>query len=151
MLGMESIELARRFADLFGVQPTIFSAPGRVNLIGEHTDYNEGFVMPGAIGFCIRVAISPREDRQLFIHSEQFPEHFIFDLDDLPERGSGAWSDYIVGIAIGLQKAGHPLEGSNLLVHGEIPIGAGLGSSAAIEVACALALISLNRASLPIG
>lgn len=147
---MESIELARQFAGMFGVQPTIFGAPGRVNLIGEHTDYNEGFVMPSAIGFRARIAISPRKDRQLFIQSEQFDGRFIFDLDDLPKRGTGAWSDYVLGIVVALQQAGHSLKGANLLVDGEVPMGAGLSSSAAIEVACALALISLNGVALPI-
>jgi galactokinase len=146
---MESTELARQFAGLFGVCPTIFSAPGRVNLIGEHTDYNEGFVMPSAIGLCTRVAMSPRQDRQLSVQSEQFPGHFTFDLDNLPKGSTGAWCDYVLGVAVVLREAGHSLNGANLFVHGEIPIGAGLSSSAAIEVASALALISLNGAALP--
>ncbi len=146
---MESVELARRFADLLGVHPTIFSAPGRVNLIGEHTDYNEGFVMPSAIALSARVAISPRQDRQLFIRSQQFPGHFAFDLDELPKAGTGAWCDYVLGVAVVLQEAGHLLKGANLFVHGEVPIGAGLSSSAAIEVATALALISLNATASP--
>jgi galactokinase len=149
-LRMDSTELAQRFASLFEAQPTIFRAPGRVNLIGEHTDYNDGFVMPSAIGLCTRVAISPRQDRRLVIRSEQFPEHFAFDLDDLPKRGVGEWCDYVLGIAVVLQQAGQPLRGANLLVHGEIPIGGGLSSSAAIEVASALALLSLNGAVLPL-
>ena len=147
---MEPTELARQFAGLFGVCPTIFSAPGRVNLIGEHTDYNEGFVMPSAIGLCTRVAMSPRKDRRLFVQSEQFPGHFTFDLDNLPKGSTGAWCDYVLGVAVVLREAGHSLNGANLFVHGEIPIGAGLSSSAAIEVASALALISLNGAALPI-
>jgi galactokinase len=146
---MESNELAQRFADLFGVHPTIFRAPGRVNLIGEHTDYNDGFVMPSAIALSTRVAISPRQDRQLLIRSKQFPEHFAFDLDDLPKAGTGDWCDYVLGVAVVLLEAGHPLQGANLFVDGEVPIGAGLSSSAAIEVATALALISLNGAASP--
>jgi galactokinase len=147
---MESIELARQFASVFGVRPTIFSAPGRVNLIGEHTDYNDGFVMPSAIGLCTRVAMSPRQDRQLFIQSEQFPGHFVFDLDDLPQQRTGSWCDYVLGVAVVLQQSGHSLKGANLFVQGEIPIGAGLSSSAALEVASALALISLNGPALSI-
>jgi galactokinase len=146
---MDPSELARQFKALFGTQPTIFSAPGRVNLIGEHTDYNDGFVMPGAIGLCTRVAIAPREDRQLVIRSQQFPGHFAFDLDDLPKHSAGDWCDYVLGIAVILQQE-HTLKGANLLVHGEIPIGGGLSSSAAIEVASALAILSLNAAALPL-
>jgi galactokinase len=147
---MDPSELARQFKALFGTQPAIFSAPGRVNLIGEHTDYNDGFVMPSAIGLCTRVAISPREDRRLIIRSQQFPGHFAFDLNALPKHSVGDWCDYVLGIAVILQQAGHILQGANLLVDGEIPIGGGLSSSAAIEVASALALLSRTGAVLPL-
>ena len=147
---MEPIELAQQFAGMFGAQPAIFSAPGRVNLIGEHTDYNEGFVMPSAIGLRTRVAISPRLERKLLIQSQEFPQFFEFDLDNLPQQATGAWCDYVLGIAVVLQQTGHALQGANLLVQSEIPIGAGLSSSAAIEVASALALLSLKGGVLPL-
>ncbi len=147
---MDLSQLARHFFDLFGVQPAIFSAPGRVNLIGEHTDYNDGFVMPCAIGLNTRVAISPRLDRKLALRSEQFPKQFEFDLEKLPKHRVGDWCDYVLGIAVALQQAGDRLRGANVLVQSDIPIGAGLSSSAAIEVASALALLSLNRAGLPL-
>jgi len=146
---MESGELVQRFAEWCGVRPAVFSAPGRVNLIGEHTDYNDGFVMPSAIGLGTRVAMSSREDRRLVIRSGQFPGEFEFDLDDLPAGGAGEWCDYVVGVAAVLRQNGHALNGANLLVQGEVPIGAGLSSSAAIEVASALALMGLNGIALP--
>jgi galactokinase len=148
-MGLKSIEIGERFAEWVGVQPVVFSAPGRVNLIGEHTDYNDGFVMPSAIGLCARVAASAREDGRLVIRSGQFPGEFEFDLDHLPRRGAGNWCDYVLGVAVVLQQAGHSLRGVNFLVGSEVPIGAGLSSSAAIEVAGALALMALSGIALP--
>jgi galactokinase len=147
---MESKAEAQQFAGSFRAQPAIFSAPGRVNLIGEHTDYNDGFVMPSAIGLRTRVAVTPRSERKLLIRSEGFPQSLEFDLDDLPQHATGVWYDYVLGIAVALQQAGHILKGANFSVTSEIPIGAGLSSSAAIEVASALALISVNGAVVPL-
>ncbi len=143
-------ELTQRFEKRFGACPAIFRAPGRVNLIGEHTDYNDGFVMPAALGFSTYVAIAARSDRKLEIQSEEFQQRFEFDLDKLPERRTGAWCDYVLGVASVLQQNGHELRGANLLVHGEVPIGAGLSSSAALEVSSALALLSLSATRLPL-
>ncbi|MGA8274148.1 MAG: galactokinase [Candidatus Sulfotelmatobacter sp.] len=147
---MKSKELARKFASIFVERPAVFSAPGRVNLIGEHTDYNEGFVMPSAIGFRTRVAISRRQEPKLHIQSEEFPQSFEFDANNLPQKATGAWCDYVLGIAVALQREGHRSPGANLMVQSDIPVGAGLSSSAAIEVASALALLSLNGSSLPL-
>jgi len=144
-------ELARQFEERFGNAPRIFRAPGRVNLIGEHTDYNEGFVMPAAVEFSSLVAISPRTDRKLVIESNQFPGDLEFDVDRLPAQRTGTWRDYVLGVALVLREHGSDLQGANLLVHGNVPIGSGLSSSASIEVASALAFISLDskRFSLP--
>ncbi len=146
----DEIDLAFHFEKAFGTRPRIFRAPGRVNLIGEHTDYNDGFVMPAAVGFSTYVAIAPRPDRKLVIHSKEFPGNFEFDLDHLPEKRLGAWCDYVVGVASVLRESGLKLAGANLLVHGKVPIGAGLSSSAALEVSSALALLSLTDTSLPL-
>lgn len=117
-----------------------FRAPGRVNLIGEHTDYNDGFVMPAALDFSTWVSITPLEPRKLQIHSENFNEEIEVDLDDPDLAPRGHWSDYPVGVAVVLERAGYRLRGARLQIRGEVPIGSGLSSSAAIEVATACAL-----------
>ena len=146
---ISSAELARDFHARFGVQPKIFSAPGRVNLIGEHTDYNDGFVFPSAIEFKSRVAIAPRTDGKLLLQSREFPEQFEFDLGKLPATKVGAWCDYVLGVLVSLRQAGSKVGGASVLVRGEVPIGSGLSSSAALEVASALAFMSLHGTSLP--
>ena len=147
---IDAIHLLVHFEKRFGTKARIFRAPGRVNLIGEHTDYNDGYVMPAAVGFATFVAIGPRPDRKLLIHSKEFSGDFEFDVDHLPETRVGAWCDYVVGVASVLRQQGHKLAGANLFVHGDVPIGAGLSSSAALEVSSALALLSLTDKSLPL-
>src|ERR1700751_1799726 len=141
--------LTRRFEKEFGRKPKVFTAPGRVNLIGEHTDYNDGFVLPCAIGFRTRVAIGAREDRKLVLVSEDFPDRFEFDLDQFPRARVGAWCDYILGVVSVLQTIEPIASGANVLLHGEVPIGSGLSSSAAVEVPSALAFMSLNGTFFP--
>jgi galactokinase len=119
----------------------IYRAPGRVNLIGEHTDYNGGFVMPAAIDFSTLVAISPRTDRVVSAFSHNLNEEFSFSLDDLSAQPRGHWGDYVQGVALELEQAGYRLKGADLRIEGEVPIGAGLSSSAAIEVATGYALL----------
>ncbi|HET6979513.1 MAG TPA: galactokinase [Pyrinomonadaceae bacterium] len=119
-----------------------FRAPGRVNLIGEHTDYNDGFVMPAALDFSTWVKISPLEERKLKIFSENFEEEVEIDLDDRNLSARDHWSDYPVGVAVVLERAGYRLRGARLQIRGEVPIGSGLSSSAAIEVAVICALVA---------
>ena len=147
---MNSAELGERFKNLYGTKPKIFHAPGRVNLIGEHTDYNDGFVMPCALGFSVHVAVSPRSDSRLFMKSENFAQLFEFDAVNLPPQRLGDWCDYALGVAVMLRRAGFSLPGASLLISSDVPIGAGLSSSAAIEVATAFALLSLSGAKLPL-
>jgi galactokinase len=132
-----------RFVRFFGELPRIYQAPGRVNLIGEHTDYNDGFVMPAAIGLYTRVAIAPRADRKLVIQSENYSERIELDLDHLPVAAAGHWSDYVVGVVRVLGLSGNRICGASLMVDGDIPQGAGLSSSASIEVAVCYALVEL--------
>lgn len=132
------------FREKFGSNGRIFCAPGRVNLIGEHTDYNDGFVMPSPIGFYTWVAAARREDRDLRVYSALYDEKIILVLDELSGPPKRHWSDFVRGVAAVLQNAGHMLSGADLVIHGEVPSGAGLSSSASLEVALALALTSLS-------
>ena len=143
--------LGERFRAVYRTNPQgIFRAPGRVNLIGEHTDYNDGFVMPAAIDFSCYTAVGARADNMLCLYSEQFQESAEFDLNDLEGPPTKHWSDYIRGVAAIMQEEGYRLRGANLLVDGLVPVGSGLSSSAAIEVSTAFALASLARLNLPL-
>jgi len=141
--------LTARFREMFGTEMQIFRAPGRVNLIGEHTDYNDGFVMPAAIGFYTWIAAAKREDRVLEAYSDRFDEKVTFSLDMLNGPPRRHWSDFIRGVAAKLQGAGHRLSGANLVIHGEVPLGAGLSSSASLEVATAVALTVCSGITVP--
>jgi galactokinase len=136
--------LALKFAGMFGESPRIYQAPGRVNLIGEHTDYNDGWVMPAAIGFYTWAAIAPRSDRKVVIQSENFSARTEFDLNNLPPTREGQWSDYAIGVAKMLQASEGRLSGANLLIAGNVPQGAGLSSSASMEVAVGYALLQVT-------
>jgi galactokinase len=142
------LHLLEKFRARFFAPATIYRAPGRVNLIGEHTDYNDGFVLPAAIGFHCWVAAAPRSDRRLVIHSENFNETVEANLDSLSAMAKNHWSDYPLGVPWAVQNAGKRLKGANLLISGDVPLGAGLSSSAAIEVAVGFAL--LQQSGLPI-
>jgi galactokinase len=146
-------QLRHYIGNRFGISLRIFCAPGRVNLIGEHTDYNDGFVMPAALEFYTYVAIAPRNDRQVHVYSLDFQESREFNLDAMAPGPSGDWSNYVRGVAAALEGAGHRVSGANLVIKGEVPVGAGLSSSAAIEVSSALAFlansgIELDRAQV---
>lgn len=127
----------------FGADPALFVAPGRVNLIGEHTDYAEGFVFPAAIDLTTTVGVTPRTDGQAVVYSANFGKQASVRLADLPERGSGQWEDYPLGVLAMLRQAGVEVPGFSLSIEGNVPLGAGLSSSASIEVATALALLHL--------
>lgn len=130
------------FNQLFSTQPLIVRSPGRVNIIGEHTDYNEGFVLPAAIDKAIYIAIGKRNDDQVVLHSREFNENYTCFLHHL-QRSGMHWPDYILGVTDQLMKRGCPLQGFNLVLDGNVPIGAGLSSSAAVECAIIFALSEL--------
>jgi galactokinase len=117
-------------------------APGRINIIGEHTDYNDGFVLPCAIAYDTRVLAEERPDRMVTVRS-RFDEPAAFDLDRLPAQRRGGWTDYVRGVLIELRDAGVMLCGGDVKIAGTVPIGAGLSSSASVEIAFALAMIRL--------
>jgi galactokinase len=133
----------------YHAMPEIFAAPGRVNLIGEHTDYAEGFVMPAAIDFATLAAISPRTDGRIVIYSENFYEERSFDANALPASATGHWSDYPLGVMAILAGEGYKIPALSLSLWGDVPVASGLSSSAAIEVATALAVTGLMGVSIP--
>jgi galactokinase len=135
--------------DRFHAEPAIFVAPGRVNLIGEHTDYAEGFVMPAAIDFATLAAISPRTDGKVVLYSENFGEEMSFNVAALPAKAAKHWSDYPLGVVAILAGEGHKIPAFSLSIWSDVPLGSGLSSSAALEVATALAVLSLTGASYP--
>ena len=142
--------LADRFEQAHGTHPLIFRAPGRVNLIGEHTDYNDGFVLPAAIDLYTWTAIAPRTDHKLHVFSENLNESAEIDLAVAAPQPRNAWSDYVHGVALMLQKSGVTVPGSDLVIHSNVPTGAGLSSSAALEVSVASALLSCSGKTLPL-
>ena len=141
---LRSMHIAR-----FHAEPAIFVAPGRVNLIGEHTDYAEGFVMPVAIDFATLAAISPRTDGKIAIYSENYQEERFFDAAAPPAKASQHWTDYPIGVVSILTGEGHKFPGFSLTLWGDVPLGSGLSSSAALEVVTALAVLSLIGVNYP--
>lgn len=145
--------LRQQFLEQFKSEPRLFRAPGRVNLIGEHTDYNDGFVLPVAIDLGTIVAGAARADRRVRVRSLNLDEALEFDLDNPGPAERGIWLDYVEGVAVMLETRGARLRGADLALTSDIPIGAGLSSSASLEIAVGLALLSLseqqiNRVSL---
>lgn len=136
----------RRFYDR---EARLYAAPGRVNLIGEHTDYNEGFVLPMAIDRATFVAGAGRDDRRVRVHSVNFDESAEFDLDVEESGRRGLWLDYVEGVARELEKRGAlRLRGADLMISSDVPLGAGLSSSAALEVSTGFALLSLSDVAI---
>ncbi|WP_433450880.1 galactokinase [Streptomyces sp. CA-142005] len=148
---MGAQQVAERFAELYGAEPEgVWAAPGRVNLIGEHTDYNDGFVMPFALPHRAIAAVSRRTDGVLRLHSADV-EGGVKELrlDDLAPQGDDEWTAYPAGVVWALREAGHGVTGADVHLSSTVPTGAGLSSSAALEVVIALALNDLYQLGLP--
>jgi galactokinase len=137
--------LKEKFIEIYGGEPRLFRAPGRVNLIGEHTDYNGGFVLPMAIDKEAAVAIRPRDDRKIRVYTANFNETAEFDLDEERTRKKGFWLNYIEGVARILESKNVRLTGADLVIWSDVPAGAGLSSSAALETAVGLALSEISN------
>jgi galactokinase len=146
VIDVESLKIV--FRDLYGSEPRTFRAPGRVNLIGEHTDYNDGFVLPIAIDRETVVAARVRDDRRVRAHSVNLSDAREFDLDAEGRARTGEWINYVEGVARVLESKGARLRGADLAIESDVPVGAGLSSSAALEVSVGLALVALSEADV---
>lgn len=133
--------LRLQYQQIFKTAPRLFRSPGRINIIGEHTDYNNGFVLPAAIDQAAYVAAGKRNDDTIHIYSVQFDDHYTCAIDTLAPRKS--WTDYVLGVVDQLRKKGYPVGGFNLVLDGDVEVGAGLSSSAAVECTVIYALNEL--------
>ena len=137
--------ITQKFEETFGGPPTfIASAPGRVNLIGEHTDYNDGYVFPVAIDKYINIAARQRTDQHVTLHASDVNDSWEFNLETLQSipQQAPAWSHYLIGVASLLQASGKTVAGIDAVISGDVPIGAGLSSSAALSVAATFAFLT---------
>jgi galactokinase len=135
-------KLVSTYQELFKSKPLVVRSPGRVNIIGEHTDYNEGFVLPAAIDKAVFVAAHKRADDQIILYSIDFKDKFEGRVAEI-KRCDKHWANYILGVAAQLIRRGYQIGGFNLIIDGDVPLGAGLSSSAAVECATAYALNEL--------
>ncbi|MDT4955466.1 MAG: galactokinase [Acidobacteriota bacterium] len=139
-------EVREAFRKQFGDREArVFRAPGRVNLIGEHTDYNDGFVLPIAIDLETVVAAAANDSRRVRVHSLNVNESAEFDLDNPGRKLRGVWLDYIEGVAQALKSRGKRLAGADMTLSSDVPVGAGLSSSAALEISTGMALLAVSN------
>ena len=134
--------LKEKFKSIFNTEPLLVRSPGRVNIIGEHTDYNEGFVLPAAIDKAIYIAIGKRNDDAIHLYAQDYQQSHEVALSNV-EPSDKHWPNYILGVVDQFQKSGYKIGGFNLVIDGDVPLGAGLSSSAAVECATAFALNEL--------
>ena len=141
-------QITQTFQHHFEAEPLVVFAPGRINLIGEHTDYQEGFVFPAAVTQGIWVGIAKNKLTVCRAYSLDFEQEFCFELNSMSPK-KGHWATYIMGICTLLHQAGYPLENFDLVIGGNIPVGGGLSSSAALSVSLGLALSELFAFAIP--
>ena len=141
-------DLKNVFQDQFQVKPIIVRSPGRINIIGEHTDYNEGFVLPAAIDKAAYIAVSLRDDDEIHLVAMDLNQKFSVNLKDLQPVGDISWPNYILGSAAQFIQRGIKLPGFNAVLTSTVPIGAGLSSSAAVECATVFALNELLKTNI---
>ncbi len=147
---VEQDHLLSEFERLYGREARFIAlAPGRVNMIGEHTDYNDGFVLPAAIERETRIALAPRDDGQVRLAALDLDRQTTFSLHQISTSAEQPWSNYVRGVAFGLKERGYPLTGADMLVHGTVPIGSGLSSSAALEMASVQAFAAAGSFTVP--
>jgi galactokinase len=145
---MDYNEIRLTFDQVFGAEAQLFRSPGRINIIGEHTDYNEGFVLPAAIDKEIVVAMAPNgRDKLCRIYASDLDEHFEFEMDAMSPVDLG-WPNYVMGVVDQIQKRGKQLASFDAVIGGDVPLGAGLSSSAALEAVIAFALNHMNQLNL---
>jgi len=140
---MDIERLKSTFRGIYQTEPILVKSPGRINIIGEHTDYNGGFVMPAAIDKAIYVAVSKRDDEEIHLYSESYQASYTSSVAAI-EKSDLSWANYVLGVADQMIKRGYKISGFNLYLDGNVPLGAGLSSSAALECATAFALDHLN-------
>lgn len=140
---MDIERLKNAFIGIYHTEPILVKSPGRINIIGEHTDYNDGFVMPAAINKAIYVAVSKRSDDEIHLYSESYQASHVSAVSAI-KKSDLSWANYVLGVADQLVKRGYKIGGFNLYLDGNVPLGAGLSSSAALECATAFAINHLN-------
>ncbi|MCX2430719.1 galactokinase [Pedobacter sp. GR22-10] len=141
---MDIERLKNAFKEIYQTEPILVKSPGRINIIGEHTDYNGGFVMPAAINKAIYVAVSKRDDEEIHLYSESYQASHTSSVSAI-KKSDLSWANYVLGVADQLVNRGYKIGGFNLYLDGNVPLGAGLSSSAALECATAFALDHMNE------
>lgn len=145
---MEIKSILEKFESLYSSRPILFKSPGRINLIGEHTDYNDGFVLPAAIDKAILFAIGKNKVKKIRLYAYDLKESYETDLKEV-EKTEVHWANYLLGVVAQFQKAGKKITGIDCVFGGDIPIGAGLSSSAAIESGFAFGLNDIFKLEIP--